>query len=82
MLALNGDAEYVAVDLAATDGTEAPKAVLYAATDATDTKQPCVVHVRACEVHGEALTWPAAASEAQVGAGTNGLVARGIIVRD
>ncbi|AZM95876.1 head decoration protein [Vreelandella venusta] len=82
VLALNGDAEYVAVDLAATDGTEAPKAVLYAATDATDTKQPCVVHVRACEVHGEALTWPAAASEAQVGAGTNGLVARGIIVRD
>ncbi|SDL77857.1 Bacteriophage lambda head decoration protein D [Modicisalibacter muralis] len=82
VLALNAGGDYVALAPAATDGTEIAKAVLYAAADATDAPVPIVVHVRACEVHGEALTWPTGATEAQITAGTNDLVGLGVIVRD
>lgn len=82
VLALNADGDYVALDPAAMDGTETAKAVLYAATDASEGPVPCVVHVRACEVHGEALTWPDGASEAQITAGTNDLIGLGVIPRD
>lgn len=80
VLSLNGDAEYVPVNFGDPEGNA--KAVLYAATDASDAKQPCVVHVRACEVHGEALTWPDAATDSQIESGVNDLIGRGIIVRD
>lgn len=81
VLALNASGDYVQLAPAAVDGTETAKAVLYAATDATDAPAPCVVHVRGCEVHGEALTWPDAATELQITAGTNDLVGLGVIVR-
>jgi hypothetical protein len=55
--------------------------VLYAAVDASEAPQPCVVHVRACEVHGEALAWPDAIDEGQIDTATNDLVSVGIIVR-
>lgn len=82
VLALDGAGDYVQVNPAAEDGTNAAKAVLYATTDATEAPQPITVHVRACEVHGAALTWPEGADEAAIAAGTNDLVTRGIIVRD
>lgn len=81
VLALNADGDYVAVDFAAADGTEDAKAVLYAAVDASASPQPCVVHARACEVHGEALTWPDAATELQIEGGISDLTLRGVIVR-
>lgn len=81
VLALNAGGDYVPLDPAATDGTETAKAVLYAPVDASEAPQPCVVHVRACEVHGEALTWPDSATEAQIASGTNDLVSLGVIVR-
>ena len=81
VLALDGNGEYVQLAPSATDGTETAKAVLYAATDASESKQPCVVHTRACEVHGEALTWPDAATDSQITTATNDLVSRGVIVR-
>lgn len=81
VLALNGDGHYVQLAPGATDGTENAKAVLYANTDASESPQPCVVHARACEVHGEALTWPDGATEQQIEAGINDLVGRGVIVR-
>jgi hypothetical protein len=55
--------------------------VLYAAVDASEAPQPCVVHVRACEVHGEALAWPDVIDEGQIDTATNDLVSVGIIVR-
>ncbi|MFI0472963.1 head decoration protein [Halomonas sp. HMF6819] len=82
VLALNATGDYVAVKPGADDGTGEAKAVLYATTDATEAPQPITVHVRACEVHGAALTWPEGADEAAIAAGTNDLVTRGVIVRD
>jgi hypothetical protein len=81
VLALNGDGDYVQVDFAAVDGTETVKAVLYAGVDASESPQPCVVHTRACEVHGDGLTWPDSATEVQIEGGTNDLIGRGVIVR-
>lgn len=77
-----GTGEYKAYDPAAADGSENAAAVLYAAADASSGPAPCVVHARACEVHGAALTWPATADDAAIAAGTNDLVSRGVIVRD
>lgn len=81
VLALNGAGNYVPLAPAASDGTESAKAVLYAAVDASEAPQPCVVHVRACEVHGEDLAWPDAIDEGQIDTATNDLVSVGIIVR-
>lgn len=81
VLALNAGGDYIAVAPAAVDGTEVAVAVLYAATDATDAPSPCVVHVRDCEVHGEALTWPDGTTEQQITDGTAALADVGIIVR-
>lgn len=82
VLALNGAGDYVPLAPAAADGTEVAKAVLYAATDASESPQPITVHVRACEVHGELLGWPEGADETAITAGTNDLVGRGVIVRN
>ncbi|GHA85400.1 head decoration protein [Modicisalibacter luteus] len=81
VLALNATGDYVPLDPVATDGTQTAKAVLYAPVDASTAPQPCVVHVRACEVHEEALTWPDGASQAQIDTATNDLVGLGVIVR-
>lgn len=81
VLALNGDGRYVPVNFGAENGTEDAKAVLYANTDASQAPQPCVVHTRACEVHGEALIWPTNATEEQIESGINALILRGVIVR-
>lgn len=81
VLAENADGDYVQVALAASDGTETAKAVLYSAADATDGPVPCVVHLRDCEVHGEGLTWTAEATDEQIQAGIDGLADSGVIVR-
>ncbi|MBE0403072.1 head decoration protein [Halomonas citrativorans] len=81
VLALNGAGNYVQLAPDATDGAETAKGVLYANVDASEAPKPCVVHVRACEVHGVALTWPDAATEGQITAATNDLVSQGVIVR-
>ncbi|WP_447556422.1 head decoration protein [Vreelandella sp. EE22] len=82
VLAFNGTGGYVAVKPGADDGTESARAVLYQGADATEAPVPITVHVRACEVHGAALTWPKGADDAVIAAGTNDLVTRGVIVRD
>lgn len=81
VLALNAAGNYVQLAPDAADGTETAKAVLYASVDASEAPKPCVVHVRACEVHGEALTWPDAVTEEQITAGANDLIGQGVIIR-
>lgn len=81
VLALNGSGDYVQLAPAASDGTEDAKAVLYAAVDASDAPQPCVVHARACEVHADALTLPDGITEGQTTAAMNDLIGQGIIPR-
>lgn len=81
VLALNGTGDYVQVAPAAIDGTEVAVAVLYAAVDATGGAAPCVVHARNCEVHGEALTWPDAATTGQIETGIAQLADQDILVR-
>ncbi|WP_136247940.1 head decoration protein [Halomonas borealis] len=81
VLALNGDGDYVQLAPGAADGTEAAKAVLYGAVDATDGPQPCAVHVRACEVQEDALTLPDGITEPQTTAALNDLIGVGIIPR-
>lgn len=82
VLALNATGDYVQLAPDAEDGTEIAKAVLYGAADASEAPQPVTVHVRACEVHGDLLDWPAGSDAAAVTKGTNDLVSRGVIVRD
>lgn len=81
VLALNGDGDYVQLAPSATDGTEDAKAVLYAAVDASAAPQPCVAHVRACEVHADALALPDGITQGQTDTAMNNLVGRGIIPR-
>lgn len=81
VLALNGTGDYVQLAPAATDGTETAKAVLYAATDASESPKPCTVNVRACEVEEAALTLPDGITEAQTTAAMNDLIGVGIIPR-
>lgn len=81
VLALNGDGDYVPLEPGAADGTEDAKAVLYAATDAGAAPQPCVVHVRACEVARELLGLPDGITEPQITKAENDLIGRGVIPR-
>jgi hypothetical protein len=81
VLALNGDGDYVQLAPSAADGTETAKAVLYAATDASEASQPCTVHVRACEVQESALTLPDGISEPQTTTAMDDLIGVGIIPR-
>lgn len=81
VLALDANGDYVQLAPAATDGTEVAKAVLYAAVDASDSPQPCVVHVRACEIEQAALTFPDGITQAQTDTAVNDLIGRGIILR-
>lgn len=81
VLALDGSGDYVQLAPAAADGTESAKAVLYAAVDASDAPQPCVVHVRACEVAQDALALPEGIEEGQITTAMNDLAGRGIIPR-
>lgn len=81
VLALNGAGNYVQLAPAASDGTESAKAVLYAATDASEAPVSCVVHVRACEVEEAALGLPDDITEGQTNAALNDLIGVGIIPR-
>ena len=55
---ITASGKYTELDPAGADGSEVAAGVLYAATDATDADQDCVVNVRNCEVAADALTWP------------------------
>lgn len=81
VLALDGSGDYVALAPDATDGTENAIAVLYAGVDASTAPQPCVVHVRACELQEDALSFPADTAEPKIKAALNDLIGRGIIPR-
>lgn len=81
VLALNGDGNYVQLAPGASDGTESAVGVLYASTNASDEAARCVIHVRDCEVHGEALTWPSGITETQKNTAITDLASAGIIVR-
>jgi hypothetical protein len=76
-----GTGEYKAFDPANTDGSDKAVAVLYAPVDASTTAQPCVAHVRDCEVHGEALTWPDVITPEQQAAAIESLANAGIAIR-
>lgn len=77
----SGSGNYAPLDLSATDGSDVAAAVLYGAVDASAEAQPCVVHVRDCEVDANALTWPTGATEQQIADGTAELATLGVIVR-
>lgn len=81
VLALNGSGDYVQLAPAAADGTETARAVLYAGVDASAAPQPCVVHVRACEVSEADLVFPDAITELQTTTAINDLIGVGIIPR-
>lgn len=81
VLALDGAGDYIQLAPDAADGTEDAKAVLYGAVDATDGPQPCVVHVRGCEVAADLLGLPAGITEPQTTKAENDLIGRGIIPR-
>lgn len=81
VLAKNAGGNYVQLAPAADDGTEDAVAVLYAAVDASEDPQPCVVNVRDCEVHEEGLTLPDDITEGQTAAAMNDLIEAGIIPR-
>lgn len=80
---LDADDSYVQLDPDAdpADGSEGAVAILYAAVDATDGPQPCVVLDSACEVDGDVLIWPEGITEPQKAAAIAELRAAGIKVR-
>lgn len=81
VLALAGD-KYVQLDPAdASGGTDAPAAILFAATDASDDDQPAAAVVRDAEVIGAELVWPTGISEQDRDDAVAALAALGVIVR-
>lgn len=65
----------------ASTGVEVARAVLYAAVDATSADTPATGLVRAAEINGGELTWPAGITPEQRTAAVAQLVATGLIVR-
>lgn len=55
---ITSSGKYVAIDPSATDGSEDPAGILYAATDATDGDVAIAVVAREAEVIGDELVWP------------------------
>lgn len=81
VLALDAGGDYVQLAPDAGDTTATAKAVLYAAVDASASPQPCVVHVRACEVEEAALGLPDDITEEQTTTALNDLIGNGVIPR-
>lgn len=79
---ITASGKYVLHDVALANGAEVAAAVLFGPVDATSADARCVVNVRDCVVHGWALTWKAAISDANKLAGIAALNAKGIQVRD
>ncbi|MEM6483800.1 MAG: head decoration protein [Pseudomonadota bacterium] len=73
--------EYAAYDPDASNGTENPAGVLYAATDASAAAAGCVVHARDCEVSIETLSWGSGVDSAEQAAALIAMKAIGIIGR-
>jgi hypothetical protein len=73
--------KYVELDPAAATGAEVAVGVLFAAVDASAADADCLVHVRDCEVDGNALGWPAGITSGEIDTATAELAALGIIVR-
>ena len=78
--AVTADA-YEALDPAEDDGAQTAAGILYAAVDATDADQPCVVVKRDAEVNQHELVWPAGISDGNKAIATAALKANGIILR-
>lgn len=77
--------DYVALDLAATDGSEVPAGISFGEheTNATPTtgQRAFAVVVRDAEVNGNFLEWPAAITPAQKTAAETQLAGSGVLVR-
>jgi hypothetical protein len=73
--------DYEALDLAATDGTQVARAILYASTNATDADTRCAVTARGTSVNGNELTWPDSITAAQQAIAMQQLARAGIIIR-
>ena len=72
---------YAAHDPAATNGAQRAAAVLLAAGGLPAANSRGTAHVRACEVNGLLITWPAGISAANKAQGVADLASSGIIVR-
>lgn len=81
VLGKRSDGKCVALDPAATDGSQLPSGVLLADVDAFIDK-PAVAIVRHAIVKRQALRWPAGLDAAAIGALEKSLQDRGILVRD
>ena len=77
-----GSGKYAQLNLAGTDGTEVPAAILYQGARVSQGDVVRTVHKRGCEVNGNLLTWPAGISSPQLTAATAALALLGIIIRN
>lgn len=73
--------KYAWYDNAASDGTQAAAAVLFAEVDATSADVQAVVHVRHAEVWADRLAFIAGADSTAITAGKADLLALGIVSR-
>lgn len=71
--------KYVALNPAASDGSEDAAAILYGHADGTDI--PGVGFVRLCEVRADMLVWPAGISDANKTAALSALAGSFIVAR-
>lgn len=73
--------KYVALNLAAADGSQNVAGILYGDTNAAAADNRAVAHVRDCSVSGHELVWPVGISDANKTAAIAAFVALGVIVR-
>ena len=74
--------KYTRLAPAATNGSQTPAAILWAAVDASAADTPGVVILRGpALVNRHDLVWPEGATEAQITAATTALAALGIVLR-
>ena len=74
--------KYARLAPAATNGSQTPAAILWAAVDASAADAPGVVILRGpALVNRHDLVWPEGATEAQITAATTALAALGIVLR-
>ena len=78
---ITDDKKFVAINPAATDGSEVATAILWAAKDTTDNDQDAVVITRSAEVQASLLTWPANITDTQKEAAISQLESRQVILR-
>ena len=78
---ITASGKYVALNPAASDGSQTAAGALYAPADAASADVQGVAHVRNCELHGGEIVWPAGITTPQKTAAIAQLLAAGIILR-